>query len=61
MWSDLKNCYWPIRWLHNLFFARLPIYQRILSANCNKFKQTTKKLDNDLETMQQINFTGNLD
>ena len=61
VWSDSKNCYWPIRGSHNLLFTRLPTSQRMLLANCNKFKQTRKKLDADPKTMQQINFTGNLD
>ena len=61
VWSDSKNCYWPMRGSHNLLFTRLPISQRIVFANCNKFKQTAKKLDADPKTMQQINFTGNLD
>ena len=50
-----------MRGSHNLLFTRLPISQRILFANCNKLKQTGKKLDADPKTMQQINFTGNLD
>ena len=50
-----------MRGSHNLLFTRLPISQRILFSNCNKLKQTAKKLDADPKTMQQINFTGNLD
>ena len=41
-------------------FTRLPIFQKILYINCNRFKQTTKTRDPDPKAIQQINFTGNL-
>ena len=37
-------------------FIRLSLFQKILQINCNRFK-----LDADPKTIQQINFSGNLD
>ena len=42
-----------------MFFS-LCLLQKILQINCNRSKQTTK-IDADPKSVQQINFTENLD
>ena len=42
-------------------FTRLSLFQKVLLINRNRFKKKQQQLDADPKTIQQINFTRNLD
>ena len=54
LWQHLKNCHWSKWLLHNWLFQKK---YKLIAIHLSK----KQKLDADPKTIQQINFTRNLD